>query len=193
MSSSCVGWSRPSSLIGPISTSVPSSRRVRTTRSSASAMSSRCDCRASHTPRKQVDSDQRGCPYSHRTCRSSVPVPVARGEPGEGYPWSWSVVPWIAGEVVTDDRLADLDDAAAKLAEFVLALQAIDPTGGPTAGPPNSHRGIPLSWRDEPTRKALDQLHDMIDIEAAAAAWDARCTPRRGPAIRCGCTATFRR
>ena len=116
--------------------------------------------------RKQVDIDHSWLPLLAPHLPLVVPVPVARGEPEEGYPWSWSVGPWIAGEVVTDDRLADLDDAAAKLAEFVLALQAIDPTGGPTAGPPNSHRGIPLLWRDEPTRKALDQLHDMIDVDA---------------------------
>jgi aminoglycoside phosphotransferase (APT) family kinase protein len=27
-----------------------------------------------------------------------IPVPVALGEPGEGYPWSWTIVPWIPGE-----------------------------------------------------------------------------------------------
>jgi aminoglycoside phosphotransferase (APT) family kinase protein len=26
------------------------------------------------------------------------PVPLGRGEPAEGYPWSWSVYRWLKGE-----------------------------------------------------------------------------------------------
>ena len=28
----------------------------------------------------------------------AVPAPLAMGEPGEGYPWSWSVYRWLEGE-----------------------------------------------------------------------------------------------
>ena len=30
-----------------------------------------------------------------------VPVPLARGSPAEGYPWPWTVVPWLEGETAT--------------------------------------------------------------------------------------------
>lgn len=33
-------------------------------------------------------------------------VPLAKGSPGEGYPWEWSVCRWIDGENATLDRLA---------------------------------------------------------------------------------------
>lgn len=96
----------------------------------------------------------------------TVPVPLATGEPAEGYPWRWSVVPWLAGETASRERLADLRQAAADLAAFLSALQGIDP-GGPTGG-----RGVPLARRDSETRAAIAALDGTIDVDAVTAAWD---------------------
>jgi len=41
-----------------------------------------------------------------------IPVPVAEGRPGEGYPWSWSVVPWFAGQIAALEPELDLAEAA---------------------------------------------------------------------------------
>lgn len=102
-----------------------------------------------------------------------IPVPLATGAPAEGYPWSWSICPWLAGENATLDRLADRRQAAIDLANFILTLQQIDPTGGPPAGAHNFGRGVPLAMRDEPTRAAIEKLHDLMDTAAATAVWDA--------------------
>ena len=34
-----------------------------------------------------------------------LPVPLAMGRPGQGYPWDWSVVPWIEGERATPENI----------------------------------------------------------------------------------------
>ena len=36
-----------------------------------------------------------------------IPVPLAKGEPGAGYPYAWSVYPWLGGEPASADRIAD--------------------------------------------------------------------------------------
>ena len=59
----------------------------------------------------------------------AVPLPVATGEPEEAFPYPWSVVRWVDGEMATLDRLGDPSQAAVDLAAFVRALQAVDPTG----------------------------------------------------------------
>jgi len=101
----------------------------------------------------------------------SIPVPVATGEPGEGYPWRWSVSPWLEGEDATIASIPDLPGFASDLAAFVAALQGIDPTDGP---PARGHaRGAPLAVRDADTRTALDALRGEIDTDRAITVWEA--------------------
>lgn len=101
-----------------------------------------------------------------------APVPIAKGEPGEGFPLEWSVCRWCAGENATPDRIGDLEQAARDLARFVAALQRIDPAGGPPPGAHNYGRGEPLANRDASVRAALADLHGEVDVAAAAASWD---------------------
>ena len=63
-----------------------------------------------------------------------IPVPLAQGEPTGEYPYAWSVYPWLVGEPVTRERIADPVRFAVDLAEFLSALQDVDPTGGPGPG-----------------------------------------------------------
>jgi Predicted aminoglycoside phosphotransferase len=98
----------------------------------------------------------------------AIPVPLAQGAPGEGYPWQWSIHRWLGGETATLERIADPDSFAEELAEFVTALQRIDAKDGPPAG-----RGVPLAMRDAPTRAAIEELHGMVDTDAMTAMWDA--------------------
>ena len=67
--------------------------------------------------------------------------PAGEREPGEGYPWHWSVCTWLTGENPTVDRIAEPSLLATDLAEFVAALQRIDPTNGPRAGRGGHWRG----------------------------------------------------
>lgn len=121
----------------------------------------------------QVGKEQRWLPRLAPRLPLAIPVPLAHGTPGEGYPWHWSVYSWLEGEVATIERLADPRLAAAELARFISALQRIESTGGPLPGQHNSSRGVPLAMRDAGTRTAIAALSGTLDTGAATAAWEA--------------------
>ena len=102
----------------------------------------------------------------------AVPRPVAAGEPGEGYPFVWSVYTWLEGEPATPERIADPDRAATDLAQFITALQRVDSTDGPPPGRHNAFRGAPLATRDESARASIAALSGVIDVAAVTAAWE---------------------
>lgn len=104
-----------------------------------------------------------------------VPVPeiVAVGEPGEGYPFRWSVRRWLDGETAAAERIPDMCAFARDVAEFVLALQRVDATGGPAAGTHSFYRGCAPSHYDDETRRALETLHSRVDTDLATEVWDA--------------------
>jgi aminoglycoside phosphotransferase (APT) family kinase protein len=120
----------------------------------------------------QVEKEQRWLPALAPHLPLEIPLPVEAGQPGEGYPWPWSVYRWLPGENATLERLADPRQAARALATFIRALQAIDATDGPLPGAHNFGRGVPLITRDEATRAAIAACEGMIDTAAALAAWE---------------------
>lgn len=100
-----------------------------------------------------------------------VPVPLARCDVTDAFPWPWSVYSWLEGDDAT--RAApDLEQAAVDLAGFLRALRSIDATGGPRPSIANYGRGVPLAARDEVTRGAIDAARDLVDADAVAAAWE---------------------
>ncbi len=103
-----------------------------------------------------------------------VPVPVAQGRPGVGYPWFWEIHSWVAGETVP---VAEIDavQAARDLAALVAALQRVDPAGAPRG------RGIPLAQRDPEIRGWLDRFGDP----AVTAQWERalEAPPWSGPPV----------
>ncbi len=121
----------------------------------------------------QVDKEHRWLPRLAPHLPFAIPDPLAMGLPGEGYPWNWSVYRWLEGETANIGRIADLCEAARDLAQFITALQRIDPMGGPPPDVHNFFRGVPLSTRDSETRAAITSLDGMLDIGAVTAAWDA--------------------
>jgi aminoglycoside phosphotransferase (APT) family kinase protein len=82
----------------------------------------------------QVDKEYQWLPRLAPLLPLAIPVPLAKGTPGEGYPWQWSIYQWLAGKNATIQRIADAGQAATELAQFVAALQRIDPAGGPLPG-----------------------------------------------------------
>lgn len=87
-----------------------------------------------------------------------IPAPVARGRPGAGYPWYWSIHTWLEGAAPV--RPLDVNE----LATFVAALQRIDTAGGPE---PPGGRGRPLALRDRHVRDALER----VDAPGALELW----------------------
>jgi aminoglycoside phosphotransferase (APT) family kinase protein len=62
------------------------------------------------------------------------------------------------------------------LADFLTALYAIDPAGGPGPGTHNFFRGGPVAYYESQTREALAALRRHIDTELAAEVWRAALT-----------------
>jgi aminoglycoside phosphotransferase (APT) family kinase protein len=120
----------------------------------------------------QVEKEQRWLPLLAPRLPLPIPAPVARGEPGEGYPYAWSVYRWLDGEVATEARIADMTEFASALAAFLVALQAVDGGGGPPPGRHNFFRGGPLATYAEETVRSIDALGDEIPADAALRVWE---------------------
>jgi len=121
---------------------------------------------------KQVDKEQRWLPVLAPQLPLSIPTPVAKGEPGSGFPYSWSVYRWIEGELASRARLADLTGFATTLAGFLNALGRVDATGGPGPGEHNFYRGGPLATYEGEALEAIDALGDEVPREAVKRVWD---------------------
>ncbi|MDP1642513.1 MAG: aminoglycoside phosphotransferase family protein [Phenylobacterium sp.] len=120
----------------------------------------------------QVEKEQTWLPRLAAQLPLPIPAPVAVGAPGEGYTFPWSICAWIEGETVAAAEDLDHVTLAQDLADFLLALHAIDPAGGPPAGPHNFHRGGDPAVYDGQTRAATETLGDQINGAAALALWD---------------------
>jgi aminoglycoside phosphotransferase (APT) family kinase protein len=116
-----------------------------------------------------VEHEQRWLPELAPHLPLPVPAPVHAGRPGAGYPWAWSVCPWLPGEPALQTPPRDLTAAATALGEFVRALHAV-PT--PDQPPINPYRGVPLADRDDVTRAAMVQ----IDVPGALDEWERALT-----------------
>lgn len=119
-----------------------------------------------------VEKEHRWLPVLAPHLPVAIPVPLATGTPGQGYPFNWSIRRWMDGSTAAPDRIDSMDAFAAALAEFILALQAIDQAGGPVAGAHSFYRGAPPAHYDDETRQALSVLADRIDGARALAVWD---------------------
>ncbi|HYH29970.1 MAG TPA: phosphotransferase, partial [Pseudonocardia sp.] len=102
-----------------------------------------------------------------------IPVPLALGRPDAEYPWPWSVRRWIDGHVCSRDRIRDAVAFARDLAGFLVALQRVDPSGGPAAGAHCFHRGASLRVYDAETHDAIAALGSRVDGAAAEELWQA--------------------
>ena len=120
----------------------------------------------------QVDKEQDWLPKLAPFLPLPIPEPLAVGEPMSGYPWKWSIYRWLEGDSAAVGAIADLCAFAASLAQFLVALQRIDSTGGPLPGLHSFYRGGDVEIYDAEVRRALVALKDKIDVDAAAAVWE---------------------
>jgi aminoglycoside phosphotransferase (APT) family kinase protein len=95
-----------------------------------------------------------------------IPEPVARGDAASGYPFPWAIYRWIEGQPYRDDLVDDERQAAADLAQFVVELRRMDRLGAPRGG------RKPLRELDAATRTAIEGSRNVIEADAATAAWE---------------------
>ena len=120
----------------------------------------------------QGEKEQRWLPLLAPALPVAVPVPRFVGRPAPGYPFRWYVSPWLEGRT-PDPAGDDLLQLAGDVAAFVLALQAVDATGAPSAAA--AQRGGPLRLADASTRASAEQLRGVTDVDGLLAVWNAGC------------------
>lgn len=81
-----------------------------------------------------------------------IPVPLRMGTPGRGYPWRWSIVPWLAGSAA--DQHEPASSQAAPLAAFLRALHVAAPGDAPV----NPFRGCSLDVRVPSAVERMERL-----------------------------------
>jgi aminoglycoside phosphotransferase (APT) family kinase protein len=126
----------------------------------------------------QVQKEHEWLPILAPLLPLSIPKSLAIGEPTDDYPWRWSIYGWLEGEPAATARIADVNQFAIDLAQFLVALQRIDPLNGPVAGEHNFHRGGSLAHYDAEMRQAIATLQNRIDHRAATAVWETALATR---------------
>jgi len=118
---------------------------------------------------EHVGNEHRWLPVLAPQLPLAVPVPLGLGVPGEGYPWHWTVCPWLTGELAALTPVADPGRTATSLAQFIGALQAIDAEGGSV----HEFRGLSLAAHEHNTRAAASVLRSSLDIARLLEVWEA--------------------
>jgi aminoglycoside phosphotransferase (APT) family kinase protein len=119
----------------------------------------------------QLDKEATWLPRIAPQLPLAAPVPLIKGVRNEDYPFPWTVCPWIEGGHPEPEHLPE--SFGRELGHFIRSLRKVDPADGPMPGTHNFWRGAPLALRDRAMQSALSHSADMIDAQAAAAAWEA--------------------
>ncbi len=107
---------------------------------------------------KLIEHEQRWLPELVDRLPLPVPSPVRIGKPACGFPWCWSVLPWLKGKAAD---LAGLNsDQARPLAAFLLALHV----DAPPEAPANPSRGVPLTQRADAIEARMRRLRGRSDL-----------------------------
>ncbi|WP_283750386.1 aminoglycoside phosphotransferase family protein [Bacillus cereus] len=133
-------------------------------------MSVRLPSAAAYAP--QVEKENKWLPILSKELSLPISAPIAKGNPSEEYPWSWSINKWIEGETVTKENVRDLKGFATDLGSFLVELQSIDTSNGPVAGAHNFYRGGLISVYDEEARVAIVNNKDVFDETLLKHLWD---------------------
>lgn len=113
-----------------------------------------------------IENEQRWLPELAETLPVTIPAPVFAGRPAFGFPWHWSVMPWIPGVALAHAQALDSDQFMDELAEFLNALHV----PAPDDAPHNPVRGVPLPARADAFEANVDLLED-VDHGAIRALW----------------------
>ena len=113
--------------------------------------------------------EQRWLPVLAPRLPLPVPAPVRTGQPALGYPWSWSIIPFLPGQAAARTAPADWPDAAVSLGRFLAALHV----PAPPQAPANPVRGVPLANRSERLAQHLSAASGLAEHRAVTRAWQA--------------------
>ncbi|MCL2548656.1 MAG: hypothetical protein FWE76_05810, partial [Symbiobacteriaceae bacterium] len=88
-----------------------------------------------------ISKERAWLPVFTRSVSLRIPIPIAKGEPSDLFPWSWTINRWIEGETLRADNINSMNELAHDLANFLRELQTVSTERGVVAGEQNFHRG----------------------------------------------------
>jgi len=99
----------------------------------------------------------------------TVPIPrvLATGRGDDGYPFPWSVLSWVPGEMPVPERLADPVGLARDLVDLLARLRAL-----PTGGVRRAQRSGPLAPLAGEVHETIGELEGEFDTDAIRRLWD---------------------
>jgi aminoglycoside phosphotransferase (APT) family kinase protein len=121
-----------------------------------------------------ITNEQRWLPELAPRLPLPIPYPERTGVPSCGYPYSWSVVPYLPGVPAAQAGSFDPVRAAAAVGGFLGALHVPAPADAPA----NPFRGVPLTERAgtfaaNPALLAGQVGQDHVERDTALRVWDA--------------------
>jgi aminoglycoside phosphotransferase (APT) family kinase protein len=116
-----------------------------------------------------ITNEQRWLPGLASRLPLPIPSPERTGVPACGYPYSWSVVPYLPGVPAAEAGSFDPAVAAAAVGGFLGALHAPAPPDAPA----NPFRGVPLAERAASVAANLALIGGQVDENAVRRGWDA--------------------
>ena len=119
-----------------------------------------------------ITNEQRWLPGLAPRLPLPIPSPERTGVPACGYPYSWSVVPYLPGVPAAQASSFDPAAAAAAVGGFLGALHVPAPADAPA----NPFRGVPLAARASTFAANLALIGGQVDRDAVLRAWVAALT-----------------
>ena len=121
-----------------------------------------------------IKNEQRWLPGLAPRLPLPIPYPERTGVPALGYPYSWSVVPYLPGVPAAEASSFDPAGAAAAVGGFLGALHVPAPADAPA----NPVRGVPLAQRAGSFAANLAVAagqagQDLVDPDAVLRVWGA--------------------
>jgi aminoglycoside phosphotransferase (APT) family kinase protein len=102
--------------------------------------------------------EQRWLPHLAAQLTLPIPAPLRVGIPALGYPWHWSVVPWLIGRAA-DQHAPD----AAQAQPFAAFLRSLH-VPAPADVPANPFRGVPLQQRAAVVEARMQRLASTTSL-----------------------------
>ncbi|GAB4379630.1 MAG: aminoglycoside phosphotransferase family protein [Elainellaceae cyanobacterium] len=87
-----------------------------------------------------------------------IPIPCRLGDPGQGYPWKWSILPWFAG--VTANQQEPNHNQAQRFAKFLRSLHRPASSNVPSS----PFRGVPLHHRAAFVEERMQRLEQKTNL-----------------------------
>lgn len=109
-----------------------------------------------------TEHEQRWLPELVGKLPLAVPAPVRVGAAGVGFPWPWSIVPWLEG---TPGDVEAVTSSVGTAELLGCALRALHEPA-PAELPRNPYRGVRLVERAAAFEERLDDLGGEVDVEA---------------------------